>query len=254
MPNWANNRLTVIGPAERVAAFVVKAYGPTQRYKAHASEIEWWKKDCEEAKAKGLPLPPHPDDRDEQDKKPTPLSFHQLVPIPDAIMAGPYDPGGIDTEHKLWGVKWGATEDVLTSHTPGRADYSFDTPWGPAGTFFETVSEQWRDLLFVVSYSEEYPTRGRFALRGGRVLEQIHDRPEKLEPPKGLSEDRRSDWWRRWQTHYYDRHEAYVSEMVRLAKKPARKPARKAAKPTKPVKKTARMTVKKKPKRKAARR
>jgi hypothetical protein len=211
LPNWCNNRLTVLGPADRVAAFVDKAHGTGQHYKAHRTEIEWWQQRCEQAKAEGEPLLPHPDDKD---MAATPLSFHQLVPIPDAVMAGPYDPGGIDAEHRLWGVKWGATEDQLVAHTPGRAEYKYDTPWDPATKFFETLSEgDWKDLLFIVSYSEEYPSRGRFALRGGHYLAEVHDRPREVEVPEGLSEVARSEWYRSWQTHHYDRHEDFVSSM-----------------------------------------
>ncbi len=266
MPNWCNNRLTVLGPADRVAEFVKKAHGPGQHYKAHRTEIEWWEKHCEDAKAAGTPLPPHPD---EKDRDPTPLSFHQLVPIPDAIMAGPYDPVGIDKEHELWGVKWGAAEDHITSRAPGRVDYSYDTPWGPATTYFETVSKDWKDLLFIVSYSEEYPSRGHFALRGGRYLAEVHDRPEKLKPPRGLSEDAQSEWWRTWQTYHYERHEEFVASLTckgaarraagrregAAGRAAGRREAQKKVAAKKPAKKTAKMTVKKKKaRRKAARR
>lgn len=191
MPNWTNNKLTVLGDPKRVAAFVAKAHGEHQHYKLSSF------------------------DPDDEGPKPSPLSFHQLLPIPDEIMAKEYDPHGFEAEQRLWGCKWGASDDRLVSHGPGRAEYAFDTPWRPARVLFETISAgEWSDLTFIVSWREEYPSRGRFALRGGKMLARVDDSPDKVKPPKGLGDEARSEWWGVWVSHYYDRHEAFVSEIA----------------------------------------
>ena len=189
MPNWCNSKLTVIGAPDRVDAFVKKANGPHQHYKPHRLD------------------PP------DKKTRSSPLSFHQLVPIPDEVMAKDYDPHGYDAEHTLWGVKWGSSNDRLVSQAPGRADYQYDTPWGPAGTFFDALSEgEWSDLTFIVSWKEEYPSRGRFAVRDGDAFVNVDERPDEIEPPKELDENAQSEWWDSWASYYYDRHDAFVNE------------------------------------------
>jgi hypothetical protein len=214
MPNWCNNRLTVLGPANRVAAFVKKANGPGPRYKAQRWDIVEWEAKCKKAEAEGKPKPPHPD---EEEREPMAMSFHQLRPIPPEIEKGDYDPGGYNAEHQLWGCKWGACESKLVSEGNGRADYEFDTPWGPATELFEFISKnEWSDLTFICSWGEEFPSRGRFAVRGGTFIANVCDHSMSNsgpgDPPEGLDDEAQSQWYTDWERYYYDRHEAFVVE------------------------------------------
>ncbi len=165
MPNYCKNKLTVVGPAGRVAEFIKKAKGTCQHYKPAAYEL------AEMADRVKRGLPAEEPERDEV------FSFHQLVPIPDEVMAREYDGDegralkatGYEVEHKLWGVKWGGSETKLVAKGPGSVTYTYTTPWGPAKTFIETVSKNWPDLLFAVSFSEESPSRGRFTANAGTL-------------------------------------------------------------------------------------
>lgn len=142
MPNHCRNRMTIHGPVEDVAAFVKKANGLSQSYGGQAGRMKI-------------------------------LSFHQIVPIPDSVLAGEYDPGGYNAECNLWGAKWGAYEDEIESHEccdatkTGVAVYTFTTAWTVADTFFITASELYPTLVFYLSLAEESPSRGRYIFANG---------------------------------------------------------------------------------------
>ena len=141
MPNNCQNRLTIAGRPEDVDAFVKKVNGPCQHYKGSPKAKE------------------------------SVFSFHQIVPIPDEVMEGKYDPNGYEAEHTLWGVKWGAYKEKLESHEPGRVIYTFTTAWGVAMTFFWEASKLFPTLKFYISYSCEGPSRGRFTWESGSSTE-----------------------------------------------------------------------------------
>jgi hypothetical protein len=121
MPNWCNNTLEVTGPNQDVQRFKDKAVG----------HYPWLK----------------------QQGEPNLLNFHSLVPIPESILALPYEDAGYDWENKYWGCKWGSSETRLESED-GRLIYTFDTPWSPPLELFQTVAKEWLTLRFVLEYEE----------------------------------------------------------------------------------------------------
>jgi hypothetical protein len=121
MPNWCNNTLEVTGPNQHVQRFKDKAVGHYP-----------WSKEPDE---------------------PNPLNFHSLVPIPESILAAPYEDAGYDWENKYWGCKWGSCETRLQAED-GRLVYTFDTAWSPPLELLETVAKDWPALRFVLDYEE----------------------------------------------------------------------------------------------------
>lgn len=126
MPNWCSNVLTVAGSPARVAAFVEAAHG---------TPVCW-----------------EPNDP----QKPTALSFHALVPVPDAIVTQGFDGAGYDWCRKYWGTKWQPTVyQAPTSDEIGHlVEYSFDTAWTPPQALFDTVAVAWPALQFTLRYAE----------------------------------------------------------------------------------------------------
>src|SRR4051794_35648219 len=121
MPNWCNNTLEVTGTAQDVQRFKDKAVGHHP-----------WSKDPDE---------------------PNVLNFHSLVPVPDSILALPYEDAGYDWEIKHWGCKGGSCEARLEEEE-GRLVYTFDTAWSPPIKLFETVAHNWPALRFTLQYEE----------------------------------------------------------------------------------------------------
>jgi hypothetical protein len=178
MPNWCDNKLTIKGPRNRVLDFIIQARGELQR--------------CPTDVAK---------------PKIADFSFHQLCPIPDEIMALPYDPHGYEAEHAQWGIKWGAGDSILVSYKklPGVdlaiASYVYRTPWAPGDIFLGKMAANWKDLSFALSYREEYPTRGRRLFNGGVLVESIDDGP-----PEKFSMS--------WKNLYYRAHNKWTKEVL----------------------------------------
>lgn len=208
MPNWSKNKLSVTGPKDEVDAFVKKAEGPIQDYKTSEMEKKFF----------GY--------KDETPRISV-LSFHQLVPIPDEVMARGYDEPkyrptketGFDWEVKLWGVKWGASEVELERVSDGHALYSFNTAWAPPCKLLETVSKQFPKLFFYLSFSEEMPTRGRFIYRNGKKIEEIigsNDFDDEY-PEEGTDEQK--DVWNsaytEWADYYIDTHLEWVEKELK---------------------------------------
>jgi hypothetical protein len=154
MPNHCKNRMTVLGDTLDVDAFVKRANAPGPKYAPH----RW---DVADAIRRGVDPYSAP--------KPQTLSFHAFIPIPEEVQRLGYSDAGYEAERQLWGVKWGAYDDALVSHEPGCAVYVFTTAWAPPERFLETVSRELRGLTFMLSFDEEYPSRGRFVVCGGIV-------------------------------------------------------------------------------------
>lgn len=175
MPNICRNTLTVTGPEADVAAFVEQARGKPPRFAAPASPAlrEVYEEERRSLDALG----------EEQ------LSFHALVPIPAGALALPYDSSsdpqaerfegklGWEWERELWGVQWGASESKLVEHAPGKAVYTYETPWGVGLAFFCRVSARFTTLTFEVAWAIEYGQEGfgRFEARRGELREKWPD-------------------------------------------------------------------------------
>ena len=155
MPNHCSNVLTVVGNRDMVSAFVDKVHGPGPKY---TPQFEGDKLD---------------------EPKVSVFSFHQLVPIPDDVQKNPYGDGGarsgFNVERELWGVKWGAYDEELVRHEDNYAEYRFTTAWSPPEVFLLKASQLFPTLTFYVSYSEESPSRGRFIIKNGELMLEVHD-------------------------------------------------------------------------------
>lgn len=134
MPNWCRNKLIVSGPDDRLDEFVKQAKGPEPRFKGSDEE----------------PIV-------------SPLSFPQLVPLPDDVLAAAYE---------YWGVKWGACE-VDLKYEPGDswAIYRFETAWSYPLEFLRRASMKFPDLVLELEYIEpNMDMFGRIDIQNGIVL------------------------------------------------------------------------------------
>lgn len=172
MPNWCDNTMTVSGPHDELLAFIKKAEGPTQTYNSYSGQgWEAFDKIRVEAIYNSLPEPGESSD----------LSFHQLVPVPDATMRLPYDrheaekiarvlgydisgiygpEAGYEWEANNWGCKWGASNvsrgEVTEPESGGVSDiqYEFSTPWSPPIAALIAISIDFPSLSFSINYDE----------------------------------------------------------------------------------------------------
>lgn len=132
-----------------------------------------------------------------------PLSFHAVLPLPDAYSKQPYSSHGYHMERQTWGVKWGTYgegwEDwgfYKDDHewgevfkgvqgAPGRVwrkieehvllEYRFQTAWNFPSRIFEALVKQNPELRFYASYGGEGPCRGR--REGWGVVTEVQEDP-----------------------------------------------------------------------------
>lgn len=200
MPNWSESRLTVYSPSSSlIDLFIEKARGFPQVFIPSELEKEF-KKD-------------HP----EEPPKEQALCFHALVPIPDDVLKGTYDPDGYNKEHELWSVKWGTRDSQLELRerleSGHGVTYSFMTPWGPPNKFLENVSKDWPDAIFYLSWWEEDRNRGRIiASRGELFLWGEHFDGE-LED--GESDDAYQGRTESWMMEPFETHSGWIRRMVK---------------------------------------
>lgn len=210
MPNWCSNTLTISGDVIAVLDLIERAasgehvfVGPLNE---HDKGVDW-----------GFFTPiqmealMRDDDlfRDKRDSKSV-LCFHAFVPMPREVMLAPYDGNrlkeaaakypewfgrfpdllsGYDWEHKMWGVKWGASDAYVSDQ--GRTGdcysvfYDFNTAWGPPITFMDKLAALYPDLIFSLSYSEEGMNfAGDIEWRGGVCTERNERECDKEEGEK----------------------------------------------------------------------
>lgn len=201
MPNWCKNKLTVYSSSKaQVDAFVTKARGFPQRYPKEEEKEEKW----------NIPRPT---------PKEIDLCFHALVPIPDVILAGEYDPTGYEKEVELWGVKWGASDAKLVAQGAlahgiyhGYAvTYSFSTPWGPPEEFLQRLSQLWSDTIFYLSWGSEGETRGRTIASYG----ELYGMEEDCEiAPGDMSDDEHLEARHLWCEELVGSHNVWLRSMI----------------------------------------
>ncbi len=192
MPNWCCNVLTVTGKEEEVLAFKLKARGHRQNYNDFHRNESWEVFDDIRLKALVSTPPPLGDVVD--------LSFHALVPVPDDVMAFPYDDGsaikvgeklgmkreygGYSWEVNNWGCKWGGCdtnldEEDFSDKNYSSVQYSFQTAWAPPTAWLEKVSELFPSLDFFLSFEEPgMAFQGELAYLDGSVYHEIHEEME----------------------------------------------------------------------------
>lgn len=208
MPNWCKNKLTILGLEESLNSFVEKAKGRKPKWALDKQEIIYVKN----LQERGLETPKHL--REDFIPPIQYFCFHSLIPIPEEIIQKGYNGGGYEAEKKLWGVKWGALDSLIVLQEKNRVDYHFNTAWAPPLEFLIKVSKNFPELHFLLSYEEEYPTRGRFTLKEGKSLNSIHEEPNKLNGY--ISSDEIDDeeaylLSEKWRNKYYNAHEMWVS-------------------------------------------
>lgn len=159
MPNHCENVMSVCGDPSDVAAFVKKVNGVGPNYANQGFYDDLPK--GERAKPEDLPV--------------SVLSFHQTVPIPEEAQVEGYDKAGYAAQRSLWGTKWGAYREQLLKHEGRVAKYAFTTAWCPPQEWMLRTSALFPTLTFYLSYSEESPSRGKFSMKNGQVLEDQHD-------------------------------------------------------------------------------
>lgn len=134
MSNLCWNKLVISGPDKDVKAFIKQAKALEHVYQFRGRPEEY-----KVAVTRSEMLE---------------LSFHALVPIPDEILEGEYEPKGRNKEYELWGCKYGAMDPVLENCDNGLVEYAFDTPWSPPTQFLLSVSRKFPTLLFDMKYDE----------------------------------------------------------------------------------------------------
>ena len=185
MPNWCYNILNVSGSEDDVSRFVLAARGRTQTYNdSNLLTGEDWES-FEDIRVQALfSYPPELGDY-------SVFSFHALVPVPDSVRRLPYSGNqarkvaailggnaicGYDWEVDKWGVKWGGSDEELTSREAGSVEYRFSTPWAPPNDFLKTVAADWAMLKFVLSYEEPgMDLRGEITCESGSVTSRIEE-------------------------------------------------------------------------------
>lgn len=166
MPNHVDHKLTVVGSAEDVAAFVATARGAAP---------------CTGDVDTGGPFT-----NATRRLRIEPLNFHLIAPLPDSFSERPYGNDGSHGYHlqrQYWGGKWGPyndTKDATLSHDGTRATYEFRHAWGLPKEAFRRASLRYGLLRFYVSYGGEGPCRGRGRFVKGRadVVDDPYDASE----------------------------------------------------------------------------
>jgi hypothetical protein len=200
MPNHVDQRLTVTGTPEDVAAFIITARGAA----------------------------PLTGDRDgfnaHKSLRVTPLSFHSIAPLDDSYSEHKYSDHGCDLERRWWGVKWGPYEcdDGVVGRDGASVTYAFQCAWGPPTKALERASRRYRTLRFWLSWGGEGPCRGRHAfVDGATVVSVDDDYKTQIEPDYATDEEmeanedaahaknQAAEW------KYINAHESWVDEMLR---------------------------------------
>lgn len=127
MPNWCHNKLSVTGEPEQINAFI--------------EDMKFVETD------------------DSGKKKENALDFNSILPMPEHLKGtkSPSDDGSetwYDWQTKHWGVKWGACDSWIVEHEDNFVMYRFDTPWGPAIDWYETLIHRYPNLSFELEWEE----------------------------------------------------------------------------------------------------
>ena len=156
MPNWCRCRLSIEGPEVKVAELkeacvaTVEEFPSYKPYPAIHSTLQVFTH-----KADG-----------------TDLCFNKLVPVPQEFLEKTYDEGGHKWEVQNWGCKWGASCAEHSVDTPGKIEFTFDTPWQPPLLWVDKVSELYPELHFIIGYDEpDMNIHGRAEWNEGSLVE-----------------------------------------------------------------------------------
>jgi hypothetical protein len=143
MPNWCNNKLTVVGPKKDMKRFKGKAIGFSPENGEEESDV---------------------------------FNFHSLVPIPPAVLKASYDKVGHKWEINHWGCKWGAFEAARMDDCKGHLLYTFYTPNSPPVELLHKLGSRWPTLTFMLNFEEtEIGFRGVCKVHGDSIEDHWFD-------------------------------------------------------------------------------
>jgi hypothetical protein len=188
LPNVISNALSVCGTPEGVNAFVSAAYG---RMPQTGNKLKRGEKRAER------PIEE--------------LCFHALVPLPDAYSKVPYSlpqetGDGKSMEWDTWGVKWGAYGVDGPEHDSGVVSYRFNTAWyAPHVVFLPKVAQRFPELLFLLSWGGEGPTRGRAWFWGAKSAAREEPYCEKDYPAPNADDENKPGAWDEFERATYAR-------------------------------------------------
>lgn len=126
MPNWCENRLRIFGPETDLEKFKRQALG-------HAPWL---------TEQETLSLPP------------SPLNFHNLLPVPLHVLALGDGDALEKWQQVNWGAKWEASNVELMDESDTQLSYGFDTAWSPPIELLKRISPDWPTLKFLLHYEE----------------------------------------------------------------------------------------------------
>ena len=170
MPNWCYNSLTIEGSAEDISAIKTQLNQPFQR------QHDQWNPETRQMELQDV-LYPNPVFAFWNIIKPTDLETYNLQKDPkhnDSIIDFKGD-NWYDWNVRNWGSKW----DVAVSHNEeypetelveewsDRLIYRFNTAWSPPLPAIETLSTQYPNCLFTLSYEEETGWGGEINFKNG---------------------------------------------------------------------------------------
>jgi hypothetical protein len=194
MPNHCTNLVTLVGAPAEVARAAQLLRGVPPEYAPHPNPL---------FKAS------------DEDKKPVPFCFHNVIPVPPEVLAAGFDRAGYDWQRDHWGTKWDAYsfdtdyEDVFKPGESTIITYKFDTAWAPPSPVLAALARRFPELRVYHSYGEEYPTRGRAVWADGKHHE-VSDSP----PDGGLVyELLRGGLFSHWEVRYLAEHAEWVATL-----------------------------------------
>ena len=199
MPNHVDQKLTVTGSAEDVAAFIVTARAAA----------------------------PFTGDRDGCNVKSKlrvePLSFHAIAPLPDSYSEKGYSDHGYNLEHHGWSVKWGPYQcgEGVVGRDGSSVTYQFQCAWGPPICALERASRRYRTLRFWLSWGGEGPCRGRHSFHDGASQVVANEGWNDIRADYSTEEEREADEDAAHRKDeaaehkYIDTHDAWVDEALR---------------------------------------
>jgi hypothetical protein len=182
MPNHCRNVLSVVGVG--ALEFAKKAKG---HYPDYAQDPNF----------------DYPAVVTEDDNKPSELCFNQFIPVPQGLLERTFGAenyrkicqedgvdvelvddceSGYDWQCHNWGTKWGAYNEARAKVRDNElVEYNFTTAWGAPVNFIATVSTQYPEMTFVLSFGGEGPILGRIIMKNGAILDDISDMEGQIE-------------------------------------------------------------------------
>jgi hypothetical protein len=166
------------------------------------------------------------------------LCFNNFIPVPQGLLERTYGAeydekqaeengvnlvaidncmSGYDWQSENWGTKWGTYDEApVKIKFEDVVEFDFTTAWGPPVNFVATVSKQYPEMTFILSFGGEGPILGRMILKNGAILEDISDATNVLEFPEDEEDEEAIqqyyDKYDEWVNQYIDTQDTYIEE------------------------------------------